>query len=428
MADGYPTDLTDAPDQLFELAAEEGLRVYIEFPSRLPLPAAPTNCVNRTATAGSVTAVVTTSLPALCAPAAGSTVSHVAYSGELCGSRAAAAAAANQSIPVRWTSMRTLDIKPGVPRWKCNWTAAGHGPEWIRDFVGGCGTAPALVPGLPTRLCDARKAALPPPPAPPPIRSLPWEMRAVITSDKLPGLGRWRILQPQSPRVVDWCPFCGVAAGPRCAAVCNSTILAAAQVAGLQTAAFGASADELTPLLFWLPPHVSDGAASGTPWHVLAASTKLSSMVSGRFGPREAWRKVWSFIITVLVGYEFEFPEWEPPMTTAHRIDKEFPANARTIAITGSVQWLKTTSTLLISTGDLRNSSIVCCVPAGGNQDFPSTPCTAAACHAPSALSDEILSAVAHEMLLSRGWEPLFESLEPATGYTTPLCGLPNSG
>ena len=344
LADGYPGAITPFAQPVAD-ALGRGLAVFAEF-SALPAslaPGATPQCVN--ATAGEApAAVATTSLVPLCAPAPGSTVSHVAYTGVRCAGRG-----------ILWTAMRTLDPKPGIPHpgTACAWSAAGKTAAWRADYTGGCGVAPVLVPGLPTTVCGAAPAPAPTPPTPTPPPPTPvalsWKLRAVVTTDTLPGLDRWQILQPQSPTVVPWCPSCGARASRGCRAVCDGTLLAAAQVAGVGTAAFGADADAQMPLLFHLPaPANTTTALPGEPTTpsppLLVAATKLSSMVTGRFGPKAAWRQLWTGILRLLhpATPALEMPDWQPVVRPTYALGAAappLPPGAVVAAIRSSAVW-----------------------------------------------------------------------------------------
>ena len=78
-----------------------------------------------------------TSQAALCAPAPGSAVSHVVYTGRRCGGKGSKA--------IQWESMRTLDPRPGAMQ--CSWSEQAGSP-----WTGRCGSCAESV-RLPTEVC-----------------------------------------------------------------------------------------------------------------------------------------------------------------------------------------------------------------------------------------------------------------------------------
>ena len=150
--------------------------------------------INRTS--AEVQYTVTSPLHSLCAPAAGSTVSHIQYAGVPCNASANA---------VLWTGMETLDRNPLLPkRTVCSWRASAEPASWAAQFTGGCGISPTLVQGLPTHFCTSSRASsthvstgagsattlnTPTPPPAPTLRSLEWTMRGAVTSHKLNASG-----------------------------------------------------------------------------------------------------------------------------------------------------------------------------------------------------------------------------------------------
>jgi hypothetical protein len=233
---------------------------------------------------------------------------------------------------------------------------------------------------------------------------LHWSVRSVITTDELNwtvGLARWRILQPQGATVVRWCASCQQQQQlQQCRTMCNSTVLAAGQVAGFDTAAFTATPAELTPLLFrWQLAGESDAGGSGgggggsgdLPPPALIAATMLSNFQTARFGPTDAWSSLWEFILgelhdpsvrrmdsalTVAAKQQARhqtsqsnnnsnirtkrnrsgvaasvpatasplLPPVVPPVRPAYRLNATLPSNAARVAIIRSATWLANTS------------------------------------------------------------------------------------
>ena len=364
MATGYPTDATPVPLELLA-AAERGVRVYVEFAGAgLPLlthSGGSGGCLNRTA--AMPTAIVTSSAEGLCTPSPGSDVSRIKYTGVACGGAGARL--------IRWTSMVNLAPATKDKSKQCSWNASAESATWAALWTGGCGEAPTMVHGLPTKFCGGSPSPSPPPAAPP-VVALKWTQRAVITTDELaPGLPRWRILQPQSPSVVSWCPSCDREAGhgPGCAAACSAAILSTAQIAGFNSAAFNATAAELSPLLFRLPP---SGNASKTAVPMLVSTTRLSSFKLGRFSPSSAWRGLWNWILEQLQDAKdpqsrLELPTWKPSVRPAFRMSSVLPADGETAAAAASARWLANASTLVVANDERRgNESSICCVQQEG--------------------------------------------------------------
>lgn len=350
--------------------------------------------------------------------------------------------------------MKTLDRNPSLPRRTvCAWEASAEPEAWVMQFTGGCGTPPTQVHGLPTHFCTGSDSAsnttltaplsappLPTPPAPSPappapapaLRALGWTMRGTVTSHKLnaSGLEMWRILQLQSPRVIDWCPYgCGVGAAGHCTAICNGTLLAAAQVAGYDTAAFGADAADLTPLLFAmtplaLPPSHTGSATSSSvrtaasprvPVPILLSSTCLSNMVSGRYAPRDAWGALWEYIIAALLPPaasqtlrgRFVMPQWPLPVHPSYTLAETLPAGAATAAVVASAEWLVTGSTLLVDAAErgAANDSCTCCANNGHDQVCAMLKCSAAeVCPAPY-----LPVGVVNATCIQEGWSSIIE-------------------
>lgn len=188
LSDHYPVLPTAVPASLISAAAS-GLRVFVEFPSGLPIAPRQNACVNGSSARG-VSFVIESAVRSLCAPEAG--LVQVEYSGTLCHGNAG---------EVLWDSMRTLNPDPKLPPTQiCAWNASAESASWAQLFTGSCGVAPTLLPHLPVRICSPSPSPPPPTPQPPSkIVNLSWTKRAVVTSDKLNysgvGLPRWSILQ-----------------------------------------------------------------------------------------------------------------------------------------------------------------------------------------------------------------------------------------
>lgn len=137
------TSLWELGSQLDNIDRDFQTWIPILFPPPPPPPPAapcvpPVPCVDSQGNT-TITYVATTNDSALCAPAPGSTVSHVRYTGTLCGG--------NNSKSIQWLSMYTLDPRPGLKPSDCTWQE----PEGS-VYTGYCGTCPADI-RLPTQIC-----------------------------------------------------------------------------------------------------------------------------------------------------------------------------------------------------------------------------------------------------------------------------------
>jgi hypothetical protein len=101
-----------------------------------PPPSVP--CIKQTGP--NVTYTLVTSIEQLCAPAPGSNVSHVVYSGSICDA---------EKKKILWESMRTLDPRKGTS--ECSWSRT-EDPRDIPGYLGDCGVAPMDVV-LPIAVC-----------------------------------------------------------------------------------------------------------------------------------------------------------------------------------------------------------------------------------------------------------------------------------
>lgn len=156
-------------------------------------------------------------------------------------------------------------------------------------------------------------------------RTVVWE-RAVVTSDlfgsSLPPLS---ILSPQN------CVFLEVNA-PR-------AHLVLAKVAGYDTAPYGLP-NSTFPLLFEL----SDPEQIGP---VLVASTKLSQVVTSRFGPVPSWQAVWRGILRWLDPHTNLELHWTPTVRPAFARDGELPPDVERGALERGVNWFVKSRLLL---------------------------------------------------------------------------------
>lgn len=103
-------------------------------------PPPPQPCLKHPAGQSTVNYTLTTAITALCAPSPGSNVSHVVYTGAICG---------NKSIV--WNSMRNPSPREGYSIAQCEWSRQAN-PNDIPEFFGDCGTSGTSVT-LPTSVC-----------------------------------------------------------------------------------------------------------------------------------------------------------------------------------------------------------------------------------------------------------------------------------
>jgi hypothetical protein len=134
-----------------------------------------------------------------------------------------------------------------------------------------------------------------------------------------PALGetipRLRILNAHA------CTFLNIARGTR------DPLLVMARVAGFDSAVYGIPKNAV-PLLF----PVRDGT-----WWV--AGTKLSNVVTGRYGPSADWQAVWRFILAKLdPGGTYDL-RWRPGVHPAYGAGDPLPGDAEATACRAAAKW-----------------------------------------------------------------------------------------
>ncbi|MEI7899707.1 MAG: hypothetical protein WCK89_05610 [bacterium] len=146
-------------------------------------------------------------------------------------------------------------------------------------------------------------------------RMIGWE-RAVVASDAFgPDLKRLRIL------MVHDCHFLPAEA--------QSPHLAAARVAGYDTAVFGLPDKQAWPLLF---EHPRGG--------ILVATTKLSQFITARYAPADAWPAVWRMVFGWLApGAAVPELKWTPAVRPSFGKTEPLPADAVRQAVRRGVDW-----------------------------------------------------------------------------------------
>lgn len=103
----------------------------------------------------------------------------------------------------------------------------------------------------------------------------------------------------------------------------DSPLVVLAKVAGLDIAAYGLSDVPAFPLLF----HHNN---------LLLATTKMINFATGRYGPDNAWKTVWSCI----TGKEITtFRAWPSDVTPMHTRSETLPPNAQAESIRKGVDW-----------------------------------------------------------------------------------------
>ena len=98
----------------------------------------------------------------------------------------------------------------------------------------------------------------------------------------------------------------------------------------------------------------------------LIATTKLTSIVSGRFGPATAWHALWVFLLQKLgvpPATAAKLPHWQPVVGPAYNLTATLPALAAASAVRASAAWLVTGSKLLSDAGAAQNGATTCCIP-----------------------------------------------------------------
>ena len=107
--------------------------------------------------------------------------------------------------------------------------------------------------------------------------------------------------------------------------------LVLAKVAGVDTAVFGLKDTPADPLLFEL-----DGG------RVMVATTKLSSFVTGRFMPEEAWQTIWRTILSRLQpGGEIPVLQWTPTVRPWFGRQDVLPVDVEVQTLRRAVDWIQ---------------------------------------------------------------------------------------
>lgn len=138
--------------------------------------------------------------------------------------------------------------------------------------------------------------------------------RGVVTTDAFGGN-----LKPLTILGINDCYVYPVAVG--------NPMLVLAKVAGFDKAEYGIDDVEKHPLLFKKD-------------NLIIAMTKLSNFATGRYGPNDAWKRVWTYIMKELTGNtSIKFTKWPSYVSPMYSKDESLPDNAKSISIEKGVQW-----------------------------------------------------------------------------------------
>lgn len=128
--------------------------------------------------------------------------------------------------------------------------------------------------------------------------------------------------------------------------------LVAAQVAGFDSAVYGLP-KQTYPLLFEHPSAV----------RLLVSTTRLSSFVTGRYAPTNAWRAVWQGILNWLAPASgMHRLQWEPTVRPAYDATAALPADAELTAFKRGVEWFIKSKLLVDSS---RREDVWAAIPVG---------------------------------------------------------------
>ena len=107
----------------------------------------------------------------------------------------------------------------------------------------------------------------------------------------------------------------------------DNPLIVLAKVAGLDKAEYGIDDVEKYPLLFQKD-------------NILISTTKLSNFATGRYGPNDAWKQVWGYILGKMTGENsVKFKSWPSYVNPMYSMKEKLPANAKAISVEKGVQW-----------------------------------------------------------------------------------------
>ncbi|CAL1517175.1 hypothetical protein [Chitinophaga sp. MM2321] len=100
-----------------------------------------------------------------------------------------------------------------------------------------------------------------------------------------------------------------------------------AKVAGLDKAEYGIDDVPQYPLLF-------------TQGNMMLATTKMTNFATGRYGPDDAWKTIWSYILTWMTGKKIDgFHSWPAYVVPMYSKDAVLPTTAKAVSIQKGVEW-----------------------------------------------------------------------------------------
>lgn len=107
----------------------------------------------------------------------------------------------------------------------------------------------------------------------------------------------------------------------------DSSLIVLAKVAGFNKAEYGIDDVKKYPLLF-----EQDG--------IFVATTSLSNFAKGRYGPDDAWKQVWTYILSRMTARaDFEFTNWPSYVKPMYGKNEPLPADAKAKSIERGVEW-----------------------------------------------------------------------------------------
>lgn len=107
----------------------------------------------------------------------------------------------------------------------------------------------------------------------------------------------------------------------------NNPLIVLAKVAGLNKAEYGIEDVVKYPLLF-----KHDGN--------IVATTKLTNFATGRYGPNDAWKSVWNYIVRELSGDKtYSFNSWLSYVNPTFQKNEKLSTTSKTQAIKRGVDW-----------------------------------------------------------------------------------------
>lgn len=106
----------------------------------------------------------------------------------------------------------------------------------------------------------------------------------------------------------------------------QNPLIVLARVAGYDKAEYGIDDVKSYPLLFEKE-------------NCMIALTKLSNFKTGRYGPNDSWKAVWSHLISWLTGDNFKFNQWLSDVTPMYSLDEKLPNQAKELMIQKGIDW-----------------------------------------------------------------------------------------